>query len=68
MKKYDFVRVVEVEEDPMKEFIGSEGMVIGIDDSWEYPVEVCLFNKELQRKIIDEGILYFKKNELEVIE
>ncbi len=66
MKKYDFVRVVEVEEDHMKKFIGAEGMIIGIDD-WEYPIEVCLFDKKLQAIIVDEGNLSFKESELEII-
>ena len=67
MKKYDFVKVIEAEDQDMARFLNAEGMVIGVDKG-EYPVEVCLFNKVLQRLIVDEGNLYFKVSELEVIQ
>lgn len=67
MNKYDFVKVIEAEDAYMERFIDAEGMVIGITESEYYPIEVCLFNKELQKIIIDEGNLFFKENELEII-
>lgn len=67
MKKYDFVKVVDPDEKYMEDFIGAEGMVIGIDEGWEYPIEVCLFDKELQSRIVDDGNLLFKEKELELI-
>lgn len=66
MKKYDFVRVVDVEEEHMKVFVGAEGMIIDIGTG-PYPIEVCLFNKDLQARIVDEGNLLFKEKELELI-
>ena len=67
MRKYDFVKIIEVEDEVMEQFLGTEGMIIDIDTSYEYPIEVCLFDKELQERIVDEGNLMFKESELEII-
>ncbi len=67
MNKYDLVKIVNVYSDDLKHLIGEEGIIINVDEKWEFPYEVIFFSKNAQKFSLKEGTLLWKDYNLEGI-
>lgn len=73
LEKLDFVKVVdfnreEIEEGFMEKFIGAKGIIIGINDKWDYPYDVVLFDMNLQKQSMDYSGILWRDEDLERLE
>lgn len=70
-RKYDYVRIVDYPErqkGDLEQLIGKEAMIIDIDRKYNYPYEVCFFDKEAQDLSLWNGNLLFNDNHLELVD
>ena len=65
-EKYDFVKIVDA-DDEFRSFVGQEGMVIEVDENYEYPYEVVFFNKEYQKICIEHGGILWRETDIDGI-
>lgn len=59
---YDVVQVVDAEH---KRFIGEKGIILDIDENYEYPYEVLFFEREVRTLAKKLRIDFWRGNELE---
>ena len=67
LEKWDFIKIVG-SNDETKEFIGAKGIIVGVDEEWEYPYDVVFFDMNLQKKSMDSGGLLWRDEDLEKLE
>lgn len=70
MERYDFVRVITYDRYMnvnLDNFLGKEGMVITVNKGDELPIEVCFFDKNTQIESLEYESIFWKDNELELI-
>ena len=70
LEKLDFVKVVnynkeEIQEEFMEKFIGAKGIIIGINEKWDYPCDVVFFDMDLQKQSMDSGGILWRVEDLE---
>lgn len=67
MEKYDLVTIVKVPQKDLERLIGEEGIIIEVDERYEYPYEVIFFSKNAQKFSLEEGTLLWNDYHLEGI-
>lgn len=72
LEKWDFVKVAsfngEEFNEEMSQFVGATGIIVAVDEDWEYPYDVVFFNMNLQKKAMDSGGLLWRDEDLEKLE
>ncbi|OZV12283.1 hypothetical protein CIW83_09290 [Tissierella sp. P1] len=73
LEKWDFIKILdfnreELDEEEMKDFIGTDGIIIGIFGDSGYRYDVILFNMGLQKKAMDNGGILWRDEDLEKLE
>ena len=69
--KYDFVKIVDYPDRECRDLeslIGKEAMIIDVDERYNYPYELCFFDREAQELSMWHGNLLFNDNHLEPVE
>ncbi len=69
--KYDFVKIVDYPDRECRDLeslIGKEAMIIDVDERYDYPYELCFFDREAQELSMWHGNLLFNDNHLEPVE
>lgn len=69
--KYDFVKIVDYPDRECRDLeslIGKEAMIIDVDKRYDYPYELCFFDREAQELSMWHGNLLFNDYHLEPAE
>ena len=73
-KKGNIVRTVdfdsiEFKEEIMEKYVGEEAIIIEVDKTpyYPYPYAIVFFSKSLQLEAMDEGIDWWREEDLELI-